>query len=104
MSDDVSFLATLITDYLEDATQHLETMRRAVDQGNALLLERTAHTLKSTSETMGAVALAASSREIETLAHEGRLDEAAQHVPEAVEQFASVRVELRNQQVALNEE
>lgn len=103
VSGDVPFLTSLIADYLDDTVQHLETMRQAIEQRNLQLLERTAHSLKSTSETMGAVALAAVSRKIEALAHEGRLDEAALHVPTASEQFAAVQTRLRNQQAALKE-
>ena len=62
---DASFLATLIADYLDDAADHLTTMRHAAADGNAALLERTAHSLKSTSETMGAMALAGVCRRIE---------------------------------------
>lgn len=104
VSDDAAFLAGLVADYLEDAQDHIESMRRAVDQNDASQLERTAHSLKSTSETVGALALAETCRTIEALAHDGELDDAAQHVQAAADQFAAVEGTLRDHQAALEAE
>lgn len=101
---DGPFLANLITEYIDDARQHLATMRQAIEKRDAALLERTAHTLKSTSETMGAEGLAAISYNIEMLAHDDRLDEAATHVPAATEQFAAVQTALQEQRATLDGE
>lgn len=98
---DAAFLASLIADYLDDAEQHIETMRQAVEERNAALLQRTAHSLKSTSQTMGAMALAAVSRKIEAHAHHDRFDEAAAHVTTADHHFDAVCSMLRDQQTAL---
>jgi len=104
VSDDAAFLAGLIADYLEDAQDHIETMRRAVDQNDANQLERTAHSLKSTSETVGAMALAETCRTVEALAHDGQVDDAAQHVQAAADQFDGVEGTLRDHQAALEAE
>ncbi len=98
---DASFLSSLIADYLDDTRHHLQAMQQALEERNAALLGRTAHSLKSTSQTMGAVRLAALSRDIEALARENRLDEAAPRVSTAAREFATVRAVLRDQQAAL---
>lgn len=104
MNGDASFLADLVADYIEDASQHVETLRRAVEEHDADLLERTAHSLKSTSRTVGATALAATCHEIETLAHDGQIDEAAKYVPAATQQFAAVQGTLRDRKATLENE
>lgn len=104
VSDDATFLAELVADYLEDAEEHVTTLQQAASEGRVEQLERTAHSLKSTSETVGALALAEVCRTIETLAHEGKLEQAARHVPEAAAQFDAVEGELRTHQSALEAE
>lgn len=104
VNGDAAFLAELVADYLEDASQHIKTLHHAIEQHDATLLERTAHSLKSTSKTMGAVALATICREIETLAHDGQIDEAASRVPEAARQFAAARDALQARQTTLQNE
>ena len=104
VSDDTAFLAGLVADYLEDAKEHVDVLQQAAADGQVDQLERTAHSLKSTSETVGAMALADVCRTIETLAHEGKLEDAARHVPDAVEQFDAVKDKLRDHQSALEAE
>ncbi len=104
VSDDAAFLAELVTDYLEDAQEHVETLQQAASKGQVEQLERTAHSLKSTSETVGARALAAVCRTIETLAHDGKLEEAMRHVPKAAAQFDAAEAELRIHQSNLEAE
>jgi len=104
VSDDAAFLAELVTDYLEDAREHVDTLQQAAADGQVEQLERTAHSLKSTSQTVGALALADVCRTIETLAHEGKLDQAAGHVPEVAARFDAAEVKLRTHQSALEAE
>lgn len=104
VSDDATFLAGLIADYLDDAEDHIHAMRRAAERDDATQLERTAHSLKSTSETVGALALAETCRTIEALAHEDQLDDATPHVRTAAEQFDAVKDTLRDHQAALEAE
>lgn len=100
---DASFLSSLIADYINDTGEHLQAMQRAVSRQDADLLQRSAHSLKSTSQTMGAVGLAEISRQIETLARNDRLEEAAAQITAASEQFEAVCTVLRDQRAALDE-
>lgn len=104
VSDDAAFLAELVADYLEDAEAHVHTMRQAVEEHDVGQLERTAHSLKSTSETVGALALADVCRRIETLAHEQDMQAAAQLVPDAATRFRAVADTLRQHRSALEAE
>ena len=92
---DADFLAGLLDDYLDDAQEQLDTMRSAVDTDDRALLERSAHSLKSTSQTVGALALASVCTTIERLAHDGQLQDAAHRLAEAQIRFDAVKSTLR---------
>ncbi len=64
--------------FLEDTAQALETLHQALEQQDADLLRKTAHSIKSSSAQLGAVQLSANCRKLEQLGSEGQLDEAAQ--------------------------
>ena len=57
----------IINSYLKDAPQLLEVARQAIAQNDASTLYRTAHSLKSTSATLGALNLAALCKELEAI-------------------------------------
>ncbi len=64
--------------FLEDTAQALETIHQALEQQDADLLRKTAHSIKSSSAQLGAVQLSANCRKLEQLGSEGRIDEAAE--------------------------
>ena len=101
---DTDFLADLVRDYLVDAQELLDTMQAAVNTEDASLLARTAHSLKSTSQTVGALALADVCATIEQHAHDGELDTAAHHLPNAAASFKAVQDTLRARKSALEAE
>jgi HPt (histidine-containing phosphotransfer) domain-containing protein len=57
----------IINSYLKDTPQLLEAARKAISQDDASTLYRTAHSLKSTSATLGARNLAALCKELEAI-------------------------------------
>ncbi|NUP11068.1 MAG: response regulator [Polyangiaceae bacterium] len=61
------FLVELIDTYLEDAPKLLEEIQRAARDGDAQLLERSAHTFKSNSANLGALRLSGACKEIEEI-------------------------------------
>ena len=73
--------------FLADTPQLLNQMRQALSAAAAHELRHAAHTLKSTSASVGALALAACCRSIEELAHDGALDQAAPLIPQAEDLF-----------------
>jgi HPt (histidine-containing phosphotransfer) domain-containing protein len=62
---DQSFVAQLIRAYLADGPAHVYAIEQAIASGDAAALVRPAHTLKSSSATVGAQRLAAAARELE---------------------------------------
>jgi HPt (histidine-containing phosphotransfer) domain-containing protein len=62
---DAQFVAELIRTYLDDAGEHMAGIQAAMGDGDAEALVRPAHTLKSSSATVGAMRLAALARRLE---------------------------------------
>jgi signal transduction histidine kinase/DNA-binding response OmpR family regulator len=87
-----AFVPEALSDFLEDAPRFLDTISRGLSEGQLIEVRRAAHTLKSNSSNVGAVALAAASRELEALAVAGRMDNATAAVVARVErEFELVR-------------
>ena len=68
-----AFVAELIDTFGEDARELIATLRRALAAADLDAFRRAAHSLKSTSESLGAAGLAALARELETMARAGNL-------------------------------
>jgi HPt (histidine-containing phosphotransfer) domain-containing protein len=80
----------LIRLYTADARQLVDAMCTGAADGDADGLRRAAHTLKSTSATLGATTLAAHCKAVEDLARAGEPGQAAALVPAAAECCAEV--------------
>ena len=87
---DESFVDELTDAYLADAPSHLGAIRRALDAGSAEDLVRPAHTLKSSSATVGALVLAGYARELELEARAGSLAGADERLAAAKTEFGRV--------------
>jgi HPt (histidine-containing phosphotransfer) domain-containing protein len=68
---DVAFVADLVETYLADGADQLAEIDAAVQSGDAEALVRPAHTLKSSSRTVGANRLGELGRQIEMLGRSG---------------------------------
>ena len=75
--DDIAFVRELIETYLGDTPQQFEAMTVAVEADDAAGLVRPAHTLKSSSATVGATRLSSLARDLEMAGRSGSLDAAA---------------------------
>jgi HPt (histidine-containing phosphotransfer) domain-containing protein len=75
--NDIGFVRELIETYLADTPILLEAMTAAADADDADALVRPAHTLKSSSATVGAMRLSAIARELEMAGRSGGLDAAS---------------------------
>jgi HPt (histidine-containing phosphotransfer) domain-containing protein len=93
MGGDAEVVKELIQSYLEEAPRLLAQARHALGVGDAATLQRAVHTLKSTSATFGALALAEASKQLEQGARDGRLPTASQ-LAELDALHAAVRVAL----------
>jgi HPt (histidine-containing phosphotransfer) domain-containing protein len=78
---DDDFVRELVEAYVSEATGYLAAMAAAVADPAAIV--RPAHTLKSSSATLGATRLAAISRDIEEAGRAGRVDGLAADVSQA---------------------
>src|ERR671919_44693 len=68
---DPGSVAGLIDTFLQHAPEQLRELREGANRGDADVVRRTAHTLKSNAATFGAVALADVSRDLESRARTG---------------------------------
>lgn len=72
--NDIGFVRELVETYLADTPPQFEAMTAAVEADDAAALVRPAHTLKSSSATVGAMRLSLVARELEMAGRSGRLD------------------------------
>ena len=82
---DMAFVQELIEAFLEDGREQIAAMRHSLASGDALVFQRAAHSLKSSSASIGALEFSDLARELEMLAKQGNLLAA----PEKLEQIAS---------------
>jgi HPt (histidine-containing phosphotransfer) domain-containing protein len=84
-----------ITDaFLEEAPQRLDDLRQGLEESDAELAGRAAHTLKSNALTFGALDLAADCRDIEAAARDGSLSGARGLVDRVESGWEPVRAAL----------
>jgi PAS domain S-box-containing protein len=88
-------LAELLDCYLDSAPQQLQTLAQALHQQDAALLQRTAHTLKSSSATLGALPLADLCKKLEEIGRLGMLNTAAANILMAATEYERVRGALQ---------
>ncbi len=88
------FLAELIDSFLEDAPQLLTELDEGVNQGDATVVHRIAHSLKSNGADFGALEFAKMCQELEHRANSGNLDQAAKAVEQIRKEFDCVRMAL----------
>jgi HPt (histidine-containing phosphotransfer) domain-containing protein len=87
-------LLELIDSFLEDAPKLLGDMQRALAAGDAGLLQRAAHTLKSISADVGAQGLSRLCQALEAQAKAGEVTGAAERLALAEAEYAQVQVAL----------
>jgi CheY-like chemotaxis protein len=103
-------LESVIDSYVEETPKLLEAMhtslarlhRVTVDQNDATVLQRAAHTLKSTSATLGAIRLAQFCGDLEALKPAGNLAEAAAMISQVETEYEKVKVALLHEIQHLN--
>jgi HPt (histidine-containing phosphotransfer) domain-containing protein len=91
---DAEFLAELVDEFVADAPRQIASLRAAAADDDAVVARRAAHTLKGTSRTFGAEALAALCQEAETAAGRGDLAVVGATVDSVEAEWARVRAEL----------
>ena len=92
--DDLEFVDELIDTYLADASVQLDAMQAAASSGDAAALVGPAHSLKSSSANVGAMALADICRALEAAARTGVVPDAMERVTACGQAFADARSAL----------
>jgi HPt (histidine-containing phosphotransfer) domain-containing protein len=92
---DDAFLLELVDTFLEDAPGLLADMRRSVEERDAVLLRRSAHSLKSNSAEFGATDLHSLCRELEDMAKAGTLDGTPAKIAQVEVEYERVRAALQ---------
>ena len=94
--EDASEIITKVIDsYLEDAPQLLQAINAAITQGNATALLNAAHTLKSTSATLGATKLSQLYKDLEIMGRAGTTSDALVLASQVKAEYARVQAALQ---------
>jgi signal transduction histidine kinase/CheY-like chemotaxis protein len=90
-----NILHKVITSYLQDSSQLIETIRGAIAQNDPPTLHRAAHSLKSASATVGAKSLAGLCKDLEAIGRARTTDNAAVLLPAIEREYCQVETALR---------
>jgi CheY-like chemotaxis protein len=90
-----AMLPGLIENFYKDAPKLIADAHRTLEQKQTVELRRAAHTLKSTSATFGAMALAALARELEFKARDGALEGAGELLTRIQAEYARAKAALQ---------
>ena len=90
-----AFVGELIDTFAEDAREQIAAIGRALVEADVDVFRRAAHSLKSTSESLGATGLAALARELEAVARTGRLEGTADRVDRSSQRIRGRRARPR---------
>lgn len=92
--DNPAFLDKIIRTYLDHARQLLAALQEAVARSDALTLQKTAHSLKSSSAALGATTLAALCQDLEMLGRQQNLENVTTVLATATAEYELVREAL----------
>jgi HPt (histidine-containing phosphotransfer) domain-containing protein len=95
LDGDVGFLQELVDAYLESTPGLLDAMRQAALDGDGTALQRAAHSLKTGSASMGALALAGQCKQLEDIGRSGALTGAEERIQTAAAAYDEVAQALR---------
>lgn len=90
-----AFIKEILDGFYENAEALFTTLVNAPDETNLEEYMRSAHTLKSTSATVGATRLSKISASIEEQCKQGALDEIPALIPELREAYKEAKAELQ---------
>ncbi|MGH2620006.1 MAG: Hpt domain-containing protein [Anaerolineales bacterium] len=91
---DREFVGELIDAYLEDSPALIAGMNEALANGNPTEFTRAAHSLKSSSASLGAVSLSALAKDLELIGKEPKLTGAASKLEQLARLFEQVQTAL----------
>jgi HPt (histidine-containing phosphotransfer) domain-containing protein len=89
-----NILSKAINRYLDYSPQLLQALRQATVQGDAPALQKAAHSLKSSSANLGALALAALCKDLEMMGRANTLENAVPVLCTIEAEYETVRITL----------
>jgi PAS domain S-box-containing protein len=95
--EDLNFLIELIDSYLENSQELILSLQESHAKQNYGELQRTAHTLKSSSSIIGAEELSNLCRDLETNLRNQQYDDLESKVSKILNEYTSVRSDLNNE-------
>ena len=98
-NEEPGLVSELAEIFLNDVAPRLQTLRQAVDQGEAALLARTAHTIKGSSGNIGAWRMSEISGHLQNVGESGNLSGAGKYLEDLERELDRVRPALENLKV-----
>jgi HPt (histidine-containing phosphotransfer) domain-containing protein len=92
---DEEFVKELIDAYLEDSPTLIDEMKTALQNDDPTSFRIAAHSLKSTSASLGAIRLSEISKELEMIGNSGNLNQEDGKIEELITIFQQVKRELK---------
>ncbi|WP_088891063.1 Hpt domain-containing protein [Leptolyngbya ohadii] len=87
--DEPTLVSQIIDCYLQESPSLMAAMREAVSQQNGAALMRAAHSLKSSSQSLGAIRMAEICLELEQMGRSGTMASQDQEIAAAMAQLAA---------------
>jgi len=94
MGDD--FIPELISTFLEEIPSILKALQQAYQEGDAATFQRSAHSIKSSSASMGALTFSAQARELEMIGKSGDISQAGEKMNGLISAYPELEQALRN--------
>jgi len=88
------FINELIDTFLEDAPNLIEEMKSALNDNNAEIFRRAAHSMKSNAATFGATELSALAKDLEMLGKENKMQGSGDRLKSLEQAYGAARQEL----------
>jgi HPt (histidine-containing phosphotransfer) domain-containing protein len=93
------FIGELIETYLADTSRLIPQLTQALEDRNVEAFRRVAHSIKSTSNSFGAIQVGELAKELEMMAQENNLLGALAMITDLTQGFEQVRQALRSLQI-----
>jgi HPt (histidine-containing phosphotransfer) domain-containing protein len=88
------FITELVQAYLQETPQLITALQQAFTAGDRDSFRRAAHSIKSTSNSFGALEFGSLARELEMIGKDGQLDSAKGKLEQLVNGFSDVKLSL----------
>ena len=92
---DAEFVAEIVDAFCEDTPRYIAELRESLTRQDLDTFRRAAHSIKSSSKIVGALSLASQAAELEQMARDGKLENAAAKTESLAASYDSVQHALK---------